>query len=149
LRRQPGGDRPAPAERPVLLRRTAGFDEEVRTDGLAPGPKVLTVAFEELPRGRWLKALFRPPPLALDLVTDDGRAYSYRLVPALAGAGFLLDPLVRDDRDVADLYAGRPLPRVRAFRVRGPPEARDCYRDRLEVRVYGGDGLPGAGPPRD
>jgi hypothetical protein len=149
LKRLPDTDRSGTIERSVLRRRSVTFEEEVRVDDLGSAPKTLTIRIEDSPRGRLTKFLFRPPPLFLDLHTRDGQTYSYRLIPGLAGADFLLDPLLRDDQDVTDLYAGRPLLRVRAFSIRATPEARACYRDRLSITVCNEEGITVSGPPRD
>jgi hypothetical protein len=71
--------------------------------------------------------LYQPPPLFLRLRCEGGRVYSYRLIPALAGSGFLLSPLARDDEDFVALLRGGELPRVVALAVEGEGAARGCY----------------------
>ncbi len=64
--------------------------------------------------GRLAALLFRPPILALTLADADGRGESFRLLSSLAGAGFVLAPVVRDTTGFAMLLLPeRAAPRYR------------------------------------
>jgi hypothetical protein len=58
-----------------------------------------------------------------------------RLTPTLASAGFLKNPLIRDNDDVKSWYADLPVPRVASFRVEGSPAATACYGNRARVVI--------------
>jgi hypothetical protein len=128
---------PTPAEGPVLCARTAGFGEEVDLAGLPGGAQVLRLDITPSPWGRLVGFLYRPPPLYLRVRTEGGQVERYRLVPAMAGAGLLINPLLRTDKDVAAFYTGGPLPRVRSFSVEAGASARRCYGERIGVSVRG------------
>lgn len=147
LKRLADSDGASATQRRVLLRRALAFDEEVLLDDLGTAAKILAVRIEDSTWGRLRKAVFRPPPLFLNLHATDGRTYTYFLISGMAAAGFLLDPLLRGDEDVADLYAGRSLPRVRSFSLHADPEARKCYQT-VTVVVWGEEKLIGTVTPR-
>jgi hypothetical protein len=135
LERLPEGAGGGEAARPELRRQVVAFGEEVGLSDLPRVPHAVAIEIEGSAWGRVARALYRPPPLWIELRLEDGQTCTYRLIPALAGSGFLLNPLLRDDGDVVKLYRGRPLPRVRAFTVRAGPGAGECYWDRLRVTV--------------
>jgi hypothetical protein len=68
--------------------------------------------------------LYRPPVLFLSVRMSGGRARSYRLVPGIAAAGFLLSPVIEeDDAFVRFASQGRSaLPRdeVQAITIASP-----------------------------
>ena len=104
--------------------------------------------------GRILSALFRPPLLTLAVKLDDGSERRFRLVPALAAAGFLLTPLVENSSDYEELAADRPAGagrRVTALSVEVSPSGRWFYQPAIgaTLRTLDLSGLrPGeASPP--
>lgn len=72
----------------------------------ADGPLWATLDVRPNLAGRILSALFRPPLLTLAVRLADGSERRFRLVPALAAAGFLLTPLVDNASDYEALAAG-------------------------------------------
>ena len=56
--------------------------------------------------GRLAALAFRPPALSLRIRTADGHEASYRFIPALGAAGFLLSPLVAGTGTFAELGFG-------------------------------------------
>jgi hypothetical protein len=134
LQRRPDSPPPAPRGR-VLRQQALAFGEELDLSGLPPGPQVVTIGVRDSLRGRVRKVLYHAPPLFLRLKTDDGRRHTYRLIPATAAAGFLLNPLLRSDEDVAMLYRGEALPRVRSLSVHVGPGGEACYEGQIQVTV--------------
>jgi hypothetical protein len=134
LQRRPEPPPPGPPGR-VLHQQSLAFGEELDLSGLPPVPQVVTIEVRDSPRGRVRKALYHPPPLFLRVTTTDGQQHTFRLVPAMAAAGFLLSPLLRGDEDVAKLYRGQALPRVRSLSVHVAPEGRPCYEGTVQVGV--------------
>ena len=59
----------------------------------------------------------------------------YRLIPALAGSGFLPDPLVTKTDDLRQLGRDGRLPRVTAVAVETSLEAKGCYQGRLRIVI--------------
>jgi hypothetical protein len=133
----------APAR--LLRQQSLAFGEELELSGLPPGPQVVTIEVRASPRGKLRKALYHPPLLFLRLTTGDGARHTYRLIPAMAAAGFLLNPLLRSDEDVAKLFRGEALPRVRSLSVHLAPGGEACYEGQIQVGVREG---PSLSPPR-
>ncbi len=129
------------AAREVLWTGTAGFNEEVSLGGLPGAAHIVRIQVVDSARGKLTKLLFRPPPLFLRVRQTDGEESRYRLIPALVSAGFLLNPLLRDDEDVRRWFVGEKMARVAAFSVKGSAEARSCYGDSIRI-VIERDGEP-------
>jgi hypothetical protein len=140
LERRADEPRTEPAR--VVWQGTVDLGEEVLLPEASPGTiRRVKIDVEDTLRGRLTKLVGRPPPLFLRVRHAGGTA-TYRLIPALARTGFLLDPLVTDATDLARLGCGEALPRLTAFAVsagsgdpRRAPDARTCYRDRLRIVV--------------
>jgi hypothetical protein len=121
--------------RQVVWEGEVGFGEEIRLDPASSGVRrILSAHIADTTRGRIEKSIGRPPPLFLRLRQDGGEA-TYRLVPAMAAAGFLLDPLVAKTGDLKRLERGETLPHVTAFSVEASPQARAFYQERLRIVV--------------
>lgn len=129
-------------ERPILMQRTIAFGEEVRLDELGAEPKLCSIHIDYTLSGRLTKALFRSPAVFLDVDTIDGNSHSFRLIPAMAQSDFLVDPLLRNQKDFLALYTGQPLPRVRSFSIRLSSEAQGSFCDRVTITVRSYEGLP-------
>jgi hypothetical protein len=128
---------------PIVWRRDVPFDEEVQTGALPGATQLVHFHMDESLRGTLTRLLFRPPEVFLRVRTADGQTLRYRLIPALASSTFLLNPLVRDDRDLVRWYRGDEVPRVVAFTVEGSSTARSCYRGNIHVVIERDDSLNG------
>ncbi len=144
--------RPAPAPLPLGPARDAAtrFGATVPLGG--DGPVWATVDVRPNLAGRVLSALFRPPLLTLAVTLNDGAVRRFRLVPALAAAGFLLSPLVDNASDYEVLAAGRPAGaarRVAGFAVEASAAGRRFYAPDIAVTLRSLDvsGLGAAPPP--
>jgi hypothetical protein len=126
---------PTAGTRTIAWKGSVRFGEAVRLDDLAGDAHVVTMRLAETLRGKLTRLLFRPPSLFLRVRTDDGQELRYRLVPALASAGFLVDPLLRDNDDVLRYYRGETVPRVVSFAVEGAAGAAECYGETIAVVV--------------
>ncbi len=144
--------RAAPAPLPLGPARDAAtrFGAPVPLGG--GGPVWATIDVRPNFAGRVLSALFRPPLLTLAVTLDDGAVRRFRLVPALAAAGFLLSPLVDNASDYEALAADRPAGaarRVAGFAVEASAAGRRFYAPDIAVTLRSLDmsGL-GAAQPR-
>lgn len=146
LKRLADAGPPEASARPVLLHRLVAFDQEVQLDEFGAMPKLLSVQIDDSRLGGLRKTVFRPPPILLKLHSQDGGAYSYRLIPGMAGSEFLLDPLLRDHEDIEAFFAGSPLPRVRSFSFHVDPDARIYFQERIEITLRSDEGLAGISP---
>ncbi|MDX1389206.1 MAG: hypothetical protein R3344_08450, partial [Acidobacteriota bacterium] len=70
-------------------------------------------------RGQWTATVFRVPPIMIDVVYGNGRNETYRIVPATARNGLLLNYLPPTLDDLAGLFLGSATSRVEKFRVGG------------------------------
>jgi hypothetical protein len=147
LKRRSDDSATSAVERPVLMQRTIAFGEDVRLDELGAAPKLISLHIDYTMRGHLTKTLFRSPPVFLDVDTTDGNSHSFRLIPAMAQSDFLVDPLLRDQKDLVALYTGQPLPRVRSLSIRPSSEAQGLFRDRVTFTVWRYEGLPGTASP--
>ncbi|MBI3932678.1 MAG: hypothetical protein HY317_04625 [Acidobacteria bacterium] len=89
--------------------------------------------------GRLLGLLWKPPRVDIEVKTRDGGTRTYRLVPELARAGFLLSPCVGDRAAFALVSAGADGEalsgsRVESFRVSCRSDAW-CYRDTFALSL--------------
>ena len=141
--------RAAPA--PLIMGPPRSF--AVRFGTVAPldadGPTWATLDMPLNLAGRVLSALFRPPLLTLAVTLGDGTERRFRLVPALAAAGFLLSPLVDNASDYEALSAGRAAGaarRVTGFAVEVSAAGRWFYAPNVAVALRSLD-LSGLGAP--
>jgi len=56
--------------------------------------------------------------------------------PAMLAAGFLANPLVLENQDVMDLYAGKKLARAAAYSLELPPGTKLFWQDIVRYKVY-------------
>ena len=96
-------------------------------------------------RGRLVDLAFRPEPVLVETLYDDGVAVRWRLVAETAPGGLLLGPSPRTTAELAGLWRGAPGPRVVRIRLAGPGLAGDGD----EVRITWREGrlVPAAVPP--
>lgn len=102
-------------------------------------------------RGRLADLAFRPEPVLVETLYDDGAAVRWRLVAATAPGGLLLGPSPRTTAELAGLWRGAVGPRVTRFRLAGP--GLSGYREEVlvtwrEGRLAASPGpRPAPGPP--
>jgi hypothetical protein len=84
--------------------------------------------------GKLLHSLYRNPILIINFRLSNGETRSYRLVPGIAAHEFLLNPLVEDDNDFVEIYAGNVDKRVVSFSIH-QEEFRGSHPYRFEVQM--------------
>ncbi|MGI8482286.1 MAG: hypothetical protein ACR2MF_09525 [Chthoniobacterales bacterium] len=62
--------------------------------------------------GRVVNFFYHSPEAAVQLSTADGRMLECRLLPSLAGAGFLVNPLPRSESEFVEIAAGHVTPGI-------------------------------------
>jgi hypothetical protein len=89
----------------VVLAKKIQFGEVVDLSGL-PGPyQTLALTFRPSLWGRLRNLIYRPPQVRILVSTDlEEKPASYRLIPSMAGGGFVINPLLTETDDVMDLY---------------------------------------------
>ncbi|HEX5268916.1 MAG TPA: hypothetical protein VFW33_00450, partial [Gemmataceae bacterium] len=139
FRRVPPGEETAPPLPEVVCRRTIRFGEDVSLDDVPGEYQWLSLRITPSIRGRVWGALFKRDRLFLDLRTASGQELHKRLVPAMAGEGFLINPLVATTGDYVRLYGTSGSDRVVSFRV---TPASDDFDAEIEMTVSALPRLP-------
>jgi hypothetical protein len=79
-----------------IAETVAKFDEGIEVPSMIAGPIWVRIDIAQSLWGNVMATLYRPPRVSLTVLTRSGRAYSGRLLPAVARAGFLLSPVVEN-----------------------------------------------------
>jgi len=87
-----------------LREDTIAFDQEIDVSGMSDGLLWLELDIRPTLLGRLRSLLFKPPMMAMTVTTNAGNVQTFRIVPGMARAGFLLSPLVES----ADQFALLP-----------------------------------------
>lgn len=136
----------------VLLRRRAAPLNDVMSaplravghfgQGIAlpvPGPVFVKIHVRQTVLGKVAQLLFKPGQIWLTVKLADDTARRYLLVPGIARRGFVLSPLVDNNRALRALAAGRPerYPdlRIVAFRIDPDRLAKVAYDSAFELEV--------------
>ncbi len=119
----------------VLLEKTCRFGEEVKIGDLPGVCQTVAIDIRYSLWGRARKFLYKSPPLYIQFAISDGRTETYRLIPAMAREGFLLNPLLERNADVQRLYRRQPGKRVTAFRLLCPEGGQQSYHDEIRITV--------------
>ncbi|MEO8033552.1 MAG: hypothetical protein ABI837_03920 [Acidobacteriota bacterium] len=101
-----------------IAHHDATFDESI----MVPAARRVWARFHvrDTVAGRMARLFLGTPPLWCAVTVDDGTVRRYRMVPAIARAGFLVSPLVRTADDFESLYDERPgAARVVSIRFEG------------------------------
>lgn len=130
---------PAALELGDLRHATAGFDEAVPVST----PPFASATFAKITvrdtlLGRIAALLFRPVPLRITVTFADGQQQSYRFIPGIGEAGFVVSPMVDDDAGFLRLAQGREPPvarRVAAFEIHAPAEMRSFVAPEIEIAM--------------
>ena len=120
------------SEPEVVCRGTIHFDETIRLDDVPGEYQWLSLRFTPSLRGRVLGAVFKRDILELELQTTSGKTLPYRLIPAMAQEGFLINPLVDSTDDFARLWESSGGDHVVSFRI--IPRSND-FQDEIEMTV--------------
>ncbi len=101
--------RATPARRSLLKstgKATTTFGAPLAVPPASEGPIWVTIDVRGRFLGKLVNTLFRSPVLTLHLTTEAGTSFSFRLIPGIARAGFLLSPIVEDNRGFTSLATG-------------------------------------------
>ena len=90
----------------ILLQDSViAFDSPAPVPSAHDGPIWAEIQINQSTFGKILSALYKPPQVSLQVATADGRVWTYRLIPGIARAGFLVSPFIGDTRSFARLAA--------------------------------------------
>jgi hypothetical protein len=119
------------------------FGDLVQVPSASNGPIWAVFNIDQTVWGRTISMLYKPPILFLTVFTADGRRASYRLVPGMARAGFLLSPLIEGPASFGFLaasnglshLAGRELTSL-VLSAKTQSGATACYQSPMDVKFY-------------
>jgi hypothetical protein len=119
----------------ILAQKTIHFEEPFSLANFAGEFQILSLKFRYTVTG-WLRAFFyQPTPLLIKISTTDGHEFSFRLVPALASSGFLINPLLQENADILRVYGMPGALRVKSFVVSSWDSGPGSYKDAIELTL--------------
>ncbi len=143
-RNRPGGEGPSPVWKP-FRQRIARLGEKVEIDDLPDPFQMVQMHLTYSWRGLVRKTLYRPPFLYLNVWLADQRMLTYRLVPAIARSGFLLNPFLQETGDVVDLYGKARGKRVVAFCLTTEENGHKSFASPIRITLLSTGRLVGEG----
>ncbi|HEV8455353.1 MAG TPA: hypothetical protein VGQ24_10695, partial [Gemmatimonadales bacterium] len=98
------------------------------------------IDFRETAAGKLISTAFRPPIVTIRVQLVTGQEAEYRLVPAMAGAGFLLSPLIETREHFSALLNGNlgalQARRVRTVTILSKATLRIAYQQPIPVALF-------------
>jgi hypothetical protein len=125
-----------------LQNTSARFGEPVTLPAATNGPVWVEIEIKKSLAGTVVSTLYKPPVLMLTVSLQDHTQRRFRLVPGMAGSGFLLSPLIADTRSFAALAStGRQDLaglEVVSMTISAGTESGStrCYQSPMAVRFY-------------
>ena len=117
--------------------------EFVPVPPMTNGPIWATVEINKTLLGTIASTFYKPPILWLSILTHDGGQLRFRLVPGMAGSGFLLSPVIQNPMAFAELARGGGLrdlagKQANAVSLTADTESGStaCYRSPIRLRLF-------------
>jgi hypothetical protein len=107
------------------------------------GPLFMSVRITPTVLGRAVALLYQQQPLNMRVSTAQAEE-RYRLVPSMAERPFLLNPLLKSNFDVVNLYASYPGKEIQSVTFERPPQGSFEFRKHLTVQLYTAPSFPRA-----
>lgn len=132
---------PRPVERRLAFERTVYLSEPVTLP--AERDQAIWLRADPAPSalGRARSIAYRPARIDIVTTDDGGIERHWRLVPAVARAGFILAPTLEGGDDMAALMQGKARNWLRSFRFEAPA-GQGRYWTRIDIGVYRMPGIP-------
>ncbi|MGA2788859.1 MAG: hypothetical protein ABSF60_15165 [Verrucomicrobiota bacterium] len=125
-----------------ILDTSARFGEPITVPAATNGPVWVEIGIKKSMAGTVCSTFYKPPVLMLTVSLRDHTQRRFRLVPGMAGGGFLLSPLIADTRSFAVLASAdwQDLAglEVEAMTISAATESGStrCYQSPMPVRFY-------------
>lgn len=129
----------------LISEGTAKPGEPVRLPDDGSGELWMEISLESSWLGLLQEFFYAPPQVKLSVQSQNGVAESYRTPAPMLRAGFLLSPLVHNNADVLDWYAGKELLRPSAVSVELGAQEK-MFRGTFRYRFYRFEGPLGPMP---
>lgn len=101
--------------------------------------------------GRIAALLYKSAPIFIELEDDRGQRVRYRIIPSMASSGWLLNPELTNDDQLALAALGASLPRYKSLRIAAEPGGDRLFERTVEIKFSAlpdiGDLAPNASPP--
>jgi hypothetical protein len=94
--------------------------------------------------GKLRNLFYKPPCINIRLRTADGGELCHRIVPAMAEAGFLINPFLESEADVMGLFGGAPEKRIVSLCIMGDGHAPWALRRSISMTLQRLPGLKAA-----
>lgn len=121
----------------------ARWGEPVAPPSTTNGPIWVEIEIKKTLIGTVVSTLYKPPVLELTVSLRDHGQQDFRLVPAMARGGFLLSPVIGDNRAFAELACTNGQPDLAGREVMSMTVSADtrshstiCYQSPMAVRFY-------------
>ena len=121
----------------------ARFGEPASPPFATNGPVWAEIEINNSLVGNMLSTLYKPPMLLLTVSLRDGDQYDFCLVPAMARSGFLLSPVIEDNRSFAALFSTAGQARLAGREVMSMTISAHtrsgstvCYQSPMQIRFY-------------
>ncbi len=116
-------------------KQTITWNQEVEFHGNDESPIRVSLDVRPTLQEKLRSAFYKPCPLSIRIRTSDGETHTFRYLPALGRAGFLFNPLLLDNADVLDFFAGAPTKKVVAFTLVADRKAMAGYEPEIEMLI--------------
>ncbi len=113
--------------------RSIQFDEQIALNAKSGGCQTIGLKVQLSTAGKLQKLLYQAPKLYIALSMADGTINSFRIVPAMAEQGILLNPLLVSNKDLEDFFRGSRGNQVESIRIHRSNEYGFC--DEIQLRI--------------
>jgi len=122
----------------LLREGTIGAGDVIGLKGYGNADLWLEIGVEPDMAGRFGRFLYRPSEITLAVwcETPTRRVARFRAPAPMLAAGFLASPLPLDNRDVLDLYIGKPITRPSAYSIELSQGAQHLWEDAIRFRLF-------------
>jgi hypothetical protein len=101
----------------------------------AQGNVWVEIDFPKSIRGRLRNLIYKPPPIEIHTMNQEGRRFVHRLVPSMSSTGFIINPQLETTRDLLGSAIGDPTNSVVSFLVDMPRQSRRYFQRRFVCRI--------------
>lgn len=88
---------------------------------------------EQTRLGRIAAFLYKSVPVFIELEDDAGQSFRYRIIPSMAGSGWLLNPELMNDDQLVRASHGAPLQRYRWLRIVVEPGGHRFFKSTVGI----------------
>ncbi len=125
----------APADRRLILSRSVRLNEEVELPAERGHAIWLTAAAVPDNLGRLRALLYKPAAINISTTDEWGFNRTWRLLPRVAQAGFILAPGLEEGDDMAAFLKGESHSWVRSFHFEAPADQAEFW-SHVDISVY-------------